>query len=49
VSLPQRDYILFEGPLSAATELGWRRGELAYLKAIGPRALDPNAPRSIFD
>ena len=23
VHLPQRDYLLFEGPLSAATELGW--------------------------
>jgi hypothetical protein len=23
VHLPQRDYLLFEGPLEAATELGW--------------------------
>jgi hypothetical protein len=28
VSLPGRDYILLEGPLAAATELGWRIGEL---------------------
>jgi hypothetical protein len=28
VSLPHRDYLLFEGPLAAATELGWRIGEL---------------------
>jgi hypothetical protein len=28
VSLPGRDYILFEGPLAAATEMGWRIGEL---------------------
>jgi hypothetical protein len=28
VSLPGRDYILFEGPLAAATDMGWRTGEL---------------------
>jgi hypothetical protein len=28
VSLPGRDYILFEGPLDAATEMGWRVRDL---------------------
>jgi hypothetical protein len=28
VSLPGREYFLFEGPLDAAGELGWRSGEL---------------------
>jgi hypothetical protein len=28
VSLPGRDYILFEGPLDGANELGWHHGEL---------------------
>lgn len=41
VSLPGRDYILFEGPLTAATEMGWRIG--ALLSATYPQLdVDPD-------
>jgi hypothetical protein len=41
VSLPGRKYILFEGPLAAAGELGWHRGEI--LNAAHPeRGFDPD-------
>ena len=48
VSLPGRDYILFEGPLSAASELGSRSGELlsaAYPELdFDPEAFEPQSP-----
>lgn len=48
VSLPSRDYILFEGPLSGATEMGWRRGALlsaAYPKLdFDPEDFEPQSP-----
>jgi hypothetical protein len=48
VSLPGRDYILFEGPLAAAKELGWRRGELlsdAYPELdFDPADFEPQSP-----
>jgi hypothetical protein len=41
VSLPGRDYILFEGPLRAATEMGWPSG--ALLSATYPELdVDPD-------
>ena len=51
VSLPGRDYILFEGPLAAATELGWRVGELVNEvrpdAGIEPDEFQPQTP-SLF-
>lgn len=48
VSLPGRDYILFEGPLNAANELGWRSGELlsdAYPEVdFDPDDFEPQSP-----
>ena len=48
VSLPGRDYILFEGPLHAANELGWRSGELlsdAYPDLdFDPDDFEPQSP-----
>jgi hypothetical protein len=41
VSLPGRRYLLFEGPLAAATEMGWRTGEL--IGEVDPDAdVDPD-------
>jgi hypothetical protein len=41
VSLPGRNYILFEGPIDAANQLGWRSGEL--LRGAHPELdLDPD-------
>jgi hypothetical protein len=51
VSIPGREYILFEGPLSAAGEWGWRSGELlsaAYPERdLDPDEFEPQSP-SIF-
>jgi hypothetical protein len=51
VALPQREYILFEGPLAGATDLGWRSGELlsaAYPELdFDPERFEPQSP-SIF-
>jgi hypothetical protein len=51
VSIPGRDYILFEGPLAAAGELGWRTGALlsaAYPERdFDPDEFEPQSP-SIF-
>jgi hypothetical protein len=51
VSLPGRDYILFDGPLVAATDLGWRTGELVKDvdadTPIDPDEFSPQAP-SLF-
>jgi hypothetical protein len=48
VSLPGRDYILFEGPLDAAKELGSRHGELlsaAYPELdFDPEDFEPQSP-----
>jgi len=48
VSLPHRDYLLFEGPLAAATELGWRIGEVmgsAYPEVgFDPEEFQPQSP-----
>jgi hypothetical protein len=51
VSLPQRDYILFEGPLDAAGRLGWASGELLSAAHpepdFDPEAFHPQSP-SLF-
>jgi hypothetical protein len=48
VSLPHRDYILFEGTLRSATELGWRFGELLSAAhpelGFGAGDFDPQSP-----
>ena len=48
VSLPGRDYILFEGPLTAATEMGWHGGALlsaTYPELdVDPDWLQPQSP-----
>lgn len=49
VSLPGRDYILFEGPVDAANELGWRSGELLReahpeLDLSDPDHFEPQSP-----
>lgn len=51
VSLPGRKYILFEGPLGAAGELGWRYGEILSAahpeRGFDPDEFEPQSP-SIF-
>jgi hypothetical protein len=51
VSVPSRDYILFEGPLTAAGELGWRCGELLSIahpeRDFDPSEFEPQSP-SLF-
>ena len=51
VCLPGREYILFEGPLDAAGDMGWRSGELlsAAYPDLGfdPAEFEPQSP-SLF-
>jgi len=52
VSLPDREYILFEGPLAAATEMGWPSGALlsaAYPELdFDPEDFEPQSPNLLW-
>lgn len=52
VRLPNRDYILLEGPLESAMEIGWRSGELLATGCTGvefdPSDFHPQPPNLIW-